>query len=73
MSIAEHRAVILRALERFRGSDLQTLRFAFKGLSEAAMQQPWGKSGKTRQQRLDEAIAHDAEINAAIAWVEEQP
>jgi hypothetical protein len=59
----------LRALENLRGDDLYRARAAFRNCTPDEMQQQYGQSGKTRAQIIGEYEAHEAEVNAAIAWV----
>lgn len=68
----DHQRTAIDALERSRGDDAQRARMAFRGMSHDQMNQQWGQSGKTCRQILDEYIAHDAKVDAALAWVKAQ-
>lgn len=70
MSAAEHKALALRALHNMLGDDLIRARNAFRGMSVEQMQQQHGMSGKTRSEILEVYEKHDAEVKAAIAWLE---
>lgn len=64
---------ILRALESYRGDNLQRARWAFKGLSPDEMAQQYGQSGQTRAELLAGYEAHDQTVSDAVAWVKAQP
>lgn len=68
----KHRAIILAALETFRGDNLYRARAAFRGLSDAEMDKQYGQSGETRRQIVDGYAAHDSAVEQAILWVKSQ-
>ena len=65
----EHQKLAIAALANAKGDDTARARAAFRGLSDEAMQEQHGMSGKTRAQILAEYEAHDKRIDAAICWV----
>lgn len=65
----EHKKIAIHALENMKGDDAYRAEYAFRGLSPDQMKQQHGQSGKTRAEILDEYRAHDAKIDAAIAWI----
>ena len=67
-----HQELALRALSNFRGDDTARARHAFSRFTPKEMQEQHGQSGKTRAQILAEYEAHDAKVDAAIAWVKAQ-
>ena len=60
---------LLRALSQHQGDDLARARLAFRGMTPEQMQEPWGQSGRTKQQVLDEYETHEAEISTCAEWV----
>lgn len=67
-----HQKLALRALSNLRGDDTARARHAFSRCTPKEMQEQHGQSGKTRSQILAEYEAHDAKVDAAIAWVKAQ-
>lgn len=67
-----HKELALRALTNMRGDDTARARRAFSHFSAKEMAEQHGESGKTRSQILAEYEAHDAKMDAAIAWVKAQ-
>jgi predicted HAD superfamily Cof-like phosphohydrolase len=61
--------LIKKALEVQRGDDLARMRAKFRGMTEADLNQPFGDSGKTCAQVLQQYETHYAEIDAALAWL----
>jgi hypothetical protein len=70
MSAAKHKELVVRALQNMLGDDLIRARNAFRNFSTEEMRQQHGMSGKTRAEILETYVKHDAEVRAAIAWVE---
>lgn len=70
--MSRHLEVIENALRQHRGDDLARARRAFEGLSPEEMQEPWGASGRTRADVLADYEKHEAEVEAALAWVREK-
>lgn len=64
-----HTEIILRALHDYRGGDYIRAQNAFRGRTPEQMARPYGASGKTCQQILDEYRAHHDRVTAAIEWV----
>ncbi len=54
------------AITKSLGDDLERCQGAFHGLSSEQMQKPYGHSGRTWQQILDDAIAARREKHEAI-------
>ena len=66
----EHQELAIHALGQMKGDDTARARAAFRGYTREQMEKKqYGQSGKTCAQILDEYEAHDARIDAAIAWV----
>ena len=63
------RDLILRALQAYRGDDLERAERAFAGLSDAQLDRPYGQSGKTCRQILEEYREHVARVQAAAQAV----
>lgn len=61
---------MLRALAQYEGDNLQRAQAAWRGLSPEEMNKPYGQSGKTRYQILDEYRQHVQDVTKARAWVE---
>jgi len=59
----------IQALQNMKGHDTYRARSAFRGMNADPMKEQHGMSGKTRAQILAEYEVHDAQIEAAIAWV----
>jgi hypothetical protein len=64
-----HKELAIRALQSMKGDNLYRARAAFRGMTEAQMQEQHGYSGKTRAQVLADYEAHDIKVEAAIAWI----
>jgi hypothetical protein len=62
---------IKRAMQGFKSDDLERARWAFHGLSPEEMQQQHGRSGKTRQEVLENCTRERAEWEEAMAWIEQ--
>lgn len=62
----------LYVLQCHKGDDLYRARAAFKGLTPEQMQREYGQSGQTCAEIIAQYEANEAEVNAAIAWVEAQ-
>lgn len=67
-----HQELALQALSNLRGDDTARARHEFSRFTPKEMQEQHGQSGKTRAQILAEYEAHDAKVDAAIAWVKAQ-
>lgn len=65
--------VLLTALRNHRGDDHLRAALAFRNYTPEQMQEEHGDSGRKRQEILDEANEHAAEVAMAMAWVEAQP
>jgi len=63
----------LRALQQYRGDDHLRAARAFQGMTEMAMVQEHGQSGKTRREILDGYNEHVRKVDEAIAWLKEIP
>ena len=60
--------VILDALHRYGGDDLERAEMAFRHLSKEQLNQEHGQSGKTCQEILDGYKKHRSEVKNAILW-----
>lgn len=67
---AAHKELALSALNNLRGDDLYRARAAFSRKSPDEMNQEWGQSGRTCAQILAGYEERDAEVTAAIKWLE---
>jgi len=68
-----HKKLAIRALMNMRGDDTARARAAFRFLTPAQMKEQHGQSGMTRAELLALYEKSDAEIDAAIDWVRNQP
>lgn len=59
----------IRALEQARGDNLERAKASFRGMTAEQMKEPFGMSGKTRMEILDEYTEHVADIERTIEWV----
>lgn len=64
-----HKELAIQALQNMKGDDTYRARAAFRGMSAEQMKEQHGHSGKTRAEILAGYEAHDAKVDAAIAWV----
>lgn len=64
--MSRHVEVIEAALRQYAGDDAARARRAFQGQD---MNEPWGQSGRTRAEVLAGYEKHEAEVEAALAWV----
>lgn len=62
--------IIRRALQQYRGDDLERASVAFRGLSPKEMQTHYGASRRTRQQILDGYQQHVDAVTTALHEVE---
>jgi hypothetical protein len=69
----DYQLIAVQALQNMRGDDTARARAAFRGMTDAEMQEPYGQSGKTRSQVLADYETSDARIDAAIAWIKAIP
>jgi hypothetical protein len=67
--MTEQKRLEISALEHMRGDNLRRARAAFRNCTPKEMGEQYGQSGKTRAEMLAEYEAHEAKVNAAIAWV----
>jgi hypothetical protein len=67
---AAYKEMAIQALERMRGDDLYRARAAFSRKSPAEMNREYGMSGQTCAQILAGYEKRDAEVTAAIKWIE---
>ncbi|HYB97530.1 MAG TPA: hypothetical protein VEC57_00155 [Candidatus Limnocylindrales bacterium] len=65
----DHQKLAIQALSYLKGDDTARARAAFRGMTPQQMQEEHGVSGRTRAQILASYEAHDAKVDAAIAWV----
>ena len=61
---------VLDCITQRRGDDLCRAQYMFKNSTPEQMNQEYGQSGQTRQQILDDYIAHNQKCDAAIEAVE---
>jgi len=66
----DHKKLVLRALDTLRGDDLYGARIAFRNCTPEQMREEYGHSGKTRAEIIAGYEAHEARVDAAIAWVQ---
>jgi hypothetical protein len=66
-----HRALAIKALRQMAGDDLYRARVAFAGYTPEQMSEPHGESGQTRAAILAGYELREANVKAAIAWLEE--
>ena len=64
-----HQELAIRALGNMKGDDSARARRAFSNYTPEMMQQEYGQRGKTCAAILAEYESSDAEIDAAICWV----
>jgi hypothetical protein len=64
-----HKELAIQALQNMKGDDSIRARAAFRGKTPEQMNQKYGQSGQTCAQILAGYEAHDAKMDAAIAWV----
>lgn len=67
-----HQELAIRALNNLRGDNLARARRGFAGHTPEQMAQQYGQSGETCAEILASYEAHEANVNAAIAWVQAQ-
>ena len=65
----EHAKLAEQALLRLKSDDLHRAKASFSSCTPEAMQREYGLSGLTRQQYLDDLVAHELAVDAAIRWV----
>ena len=62
----EHKALAIQALQNMRGDDTMRAKAAAR---TCPVDVEYGRSGKTLTQIIAEYEAHDATVDAAIAWL----
>ena len=67
---SETKELIIRGLGALLSDDLARAKGTFRGLGEEEMNQPWGSSGKTRKEILQEYQARHDKIQKAMKEVE---
>lgn len=67
-----HKALIIKALDSYRGDNLARARYFFRNLTTEEMEQQHGHSGLTKKQLLESYEKFDKEVADAIKWVNEQ-
>lgn len=70
---AETKKLALQALWGLRIDDFERAKLAFRGLSDAQMDEFYGQSGKTRRQLLEEYADYAAKVERAVAEIEALP
>lgn len=70
MNEREAAARLRQAIRQVQGDDLERAELAFRGLTPAQLQEPFGHSGRTKQQVLDEYREHRARDRAAQEFLE---
>ena len=68
----EHKQLAIRALSQMKGDNLARARSAFRNKTPEQMQEQYGQGGRTCAEILAEYESYEAEVDAAIAWVEAQ-
>jgi hypothetical protein len=66
--LRQPKEIILDALNRYQGDDLERAEMAFRHLSDKDLDLQHGESGKTRRQILEGYRAERLEIKNAIMW-----
>lgn len=69
----QYKELAIYGLNQMKGDNLARAEAAFRNCTPAEMQEQYGRSGRTRAEILQEYKDHEAEIFAAILWVESQP
>lgn len=67
--MSNNKELAIRALNNLCGDNLERAQHAFRGMTDAQMNEQHGFSGKTRAEILAEYEAYRAEVDAAIKWV----
>lgn len=67
-----HKALIIKALDSYRGDNLARARYFWKDLTQEEMEQQHGHSGLTKRQLLESYEIFDKEVADAIKWISEQ-
>lgn len=70
--MSQHLKTIEKALQQFKGDDAARARAAFSRCTPEQMQEQHGQSGRTRAEILQGYEKHEAEVEAALAWVREK-
>ena len=65
----QHKDLVIRALEAYKGDDFYRARAAFRGCTPEKMQEEYGQSGKTREKILNEYEKHETAVVRAIDWI----
>lgn len=65
----EMRDLIIAALSACRGDNLERARMAFKGCTEAQMDQVWSGNGETRREVLQVYERYAARVDGAVAAI----
>lgn len=60
---------VVKALEGMRNDNLYRAKHAFRYYTHDQMNRPYGEGRDTPAQILAQYEAHEAQVNAAIAWV----
>lgn len=61
--------VILDALQRYKGDDLERAEFAFKNLPDDKLDKEYGQSGQTCREILEGYRQQRAEVENAFLWL----
>jgi hypothetical protein len=64
-----HVQLAIHAISASKGDDLYRAKCAFRGFTPQRMKEPYAHSGKTPEQIIAEYEAHEARVNAAIAYL----
>ena len=70
--MSEHLKTIEKALQQYKGDDAARARAAFSRCTPEQMQEQYGQSDSTRADILRQYEKHEAEVEAALAWVREK-
>lgn len=68
----QHKALAIFALERMKSDDTARARATFRNLTSEQMNQQYGESGKTPSEIIASYVSEDAQVEAAINWVNSQ-
>lgn len=66
----QSKKLAIRAIESYKGDDLQRMRLHTRNMTPAQMAQPFGVNGETNQSCLDKCLRHVDECDQAIREIQ---